>query len=64
MKLLGLTTVLFASTTLSAVIKREAQFQNGQPIDGKGKGGPILGKLPLSLRVPADLRDASDIALP
>ncbi|KAF2663033.1 oxalate decarboxylase [Lophiostoma macrostomum CBS 122681] len=43
MKLLGLTTALFASTTLSAVIKRDAQFENGQPIDGKGKGGPILG---------------------
>ena len=44
MKLSGLTTALFASSTLGAVIKRDAQFDNGQPIDGKGKGAPILGE--------------------
>ncbi|KAH7092309.1 RmlC-like cupin domain-containing protein [Paraphoma chrysanthemicola] len=35
--------VLFASSTLGAVVKRQAQFSQGQPIDGKGKGAPILG---------------------
>ncbi|KAF2023801.1 Bicupin, oxalate decarboxylase/oxidase [Setomelanomma holmii] len=35
--------VLFASSTLGAVFKRDAQFSQGQPIDGKGKGAPILG---------------------
>ena len=34
--------LLFASSTFGAVIKR-AEFKNGQPIDGKGKGAPILG---------------------
>lgn len=43
MKLSGLTILLFASTTFGAVIKREAQFKNGQPIDANGKGAPILG---------------------
>jgi oxalate decarboxylase len=36
--------VLFASSTFGAVIKRE-QFSKGQPIDDKGKGAPILGSL-------------------
>ncbi|OAL44447.1 Bicupin, oxalate decarboxylase/oxidase [Pyrenochaeta sp. DS3sAY3a] len=36
--------VLFASASLAAVVKRDAaQFEQGQPIDGKGKGAPILG---------------------
>jgi oxalate decarboxylase len=34
--------VLFTSSTFGAVIKRE-QFTQGQPIDDKGKGAPILG---------------------
>ena len=37
--------LLFTSATLGAVVKRESQFHNGQPIDGKGKGAPILGML-------------------
>lgn len=36
--------VLFASASLAAVVKRDAQFEQGQPIDGKGKGAPILGE--------------------
>lgn len=36
--------LLSASSAFGAVIKRDdAQFNNGQPIDGKGKGAPILG---------------------
>jgi hypothetical protein len=37
--------LFFASSTFGAVIKRAEgpQFKNGQPIDGKGKGAPILG---------------------
>ena len=38
--------LLFASSTLGAVLPRAddgPQFRNGQPIDGKGKGAPILG---------------------
>jgi oxalate decarboxylase len=36
--------ILSASLALGAVIKRDnSQFKNGQPIDGKGKGAPILG---------------------
>jgi hypothetical protein len=43
MKLQALaTSVLFASTSFAAVVKR-AQFTQGQPIDDKGKGAPILG---------------------
>jgi hypothetical protein len=34
--------VLFTSSTLAGVVKRE-QFTQGQPIDDKGKGAPILG---------------------
>lgn len=35
---------LVASTTaVPQNVKRDAQFNVGQPIDGKGKGGPILG---------------------
>lgn len=33
---------LCASVSLGAVVKRE-QFSQGQPIDDKGKGAPILG---------------------
>ncbi|KAF2465068.1 Bicupin, oxalate decarboxylase/oxidase [Lindgomyces ingoldianus] len=36
-------TLLFSLTALGAVIKRDAQFKNGQPIDANGKGAPILG---------------------
>ncbi|KAI8943273.1 hypothetical protein NX059_001293 [Plenodomus lindquistii] len=44
MKLQTLTaSVLFASWTLAGVVKRDALFLQGQPIDGKGKGAPILG---------------------
>ncbi|KAL6711491.1 hypothetical protein ACN47E_004425 [Coniothyrium glycines] len=35
--------VLFASSSFAAVVKRDGQFAQGQPIDGKGKGAPILG---------------------
>ncbi|KAF2105406.1 oxalate decarboxylase oxdD [Lophiotrema nucula] len=37
--------LLFSSASLGAVIRRAEgpQFTNGQPIDGKGKGAPILG---------------------
>jgi oxalate decarboxylase len=35
---------LYASTTFGAVIKRDAGFAQGQPVDGKGKGAPILGE--------------------
>jgi oxalate decarboxylase len=39
---------LFASSlSFAAVIKRE-QFTQGQPIDDKGKGAPILGNTPHS----------------
>ncbi|KAF2681955.1 Bicupin, oxalate decarboxylase/oxidase [Lentithecium fluviatile CBS 122367] len=44
MKLQSLVTALFsAHVTLAAVVKRDSGFGNGQPIDGKGKGAPILG---------------------
>ncbi|KAF2187126.1 oxalate decarboxylase [Zopfia rhizophila CBS 207.26] len=44
MKLTGpCSTLLFSFTALGAVVKREAQFKNGQPIDANGKGAPILG---------------------
>ena len=42
--------LLFASSTFGAVIER-AEFKNGQPIDGKGKGAPILGMHPLKFNV-------------
>lgn len=35
---------LFGSVTAANVVKRAAQFTQGQPIDGNGKGGPILGE--------------------
>ncbi|KAL5381842.1 hypothetical protein PMIN03_005507 [Paraphaeosphaeria minitans] len=36
--------LLIASLAFGAVIKRDnVQLKNGQPIDGKGKGAPILG---------------------
>ncbi|KAF2874668.1 RmlC-like cupin domain-containing protein [Massariosphaeria phaeospora] len=34
---------LCIALALAGVVKREAQFHDGQPIDGKGKGAPILG---------------------
>ncbi|TID27028.1 Bicupin oxalate decarboxylase/oxidase [Venturia nashicola] len=34
---------LFGSAATGNVVKRAAQFTQGQPIDGNGKGGPILG---------------------
>lgn len=34
--------VLFASSTLAGVVKRDGLFTQGQPVDGKGKGAPIL----------------------
>jgi len=40
-----------AVSTLGVVVKRDgAQFRDGQPIDGKGKGAPILGtpKVPIA----------------
>ncbi|KAH7380254.1 RmlC-like cupin domain-containing protein [Phaeosphaeria sp. MPI-PUGE-AT-0046c] len=37
-----LASALFAASSLGAVIKRE-QFSQGQPIDDRGKGAPILG---------------------
>jgi oxalate decarboxylase len=43
MRFLGLTAVLFSSTTFAAVIKRDSGFKDGQPIDANGKGAPILG---------------------
>lgn len=30
--------------TPAAVKRTDGEFENGQPIDGKGKGAPILGK--------------------
>lgn len=35
---------LFGSAATANVVKRAAQFTQGQPIDGNGKGGPILGE--------------------
>jgi len=45
MRLSSAISVLFASTALAGVVKRQtpAPFTDGQPIDGKGKGAPILG---------------------
>ncbi|KAF2019899.1 thermophilic glucose-6-phosphate isomerase [Aaosphaeria arxii CBS 175.79] len=44
MKFTSLTTLLFATAAFGGVVKREeSQFKLGQPIDGKGKGAPILG---------------------
>lgn len=37
-----LANVLFATSSFGAVVKRE-QFSQGQPIDDRGKGAPILG---------------------
>lgn len=37
-----LASALFATSSLGGVVKRE-QFNQGQPIDDKGKGAPILG---------------------
>lgn len=36
---------LFVSAATANVVKRAAQFTQGQPIDGNGKGGPILGEI-------------------
>ena len=38
------TTILSVSSAFGAVIKRDT-FEDGQPIDGKGKGAPILGMI-------------------
>lgn len=35
---------LLVTAATANVVKRAAQFTQGQPIDGNGKGGPILGK--------------------
>ncbi|KAF2636606.1 Bicupin, oxalate decarboxylase/oxidase [Massarina eburnea CBS 473.64] len=44
MKLQLLTATIFcASLSLSAIVKRDAGFKDGQPIDANGKGAPILG---------------------
>lgn len=37
-----LANALFATSSFAAVVKRE-QFSQGQPIDDRGKGAPILG---------------------
>jgi hypothetical protein len=37
------------ANVLPQLDKRAAQFAQGQPIDGNGKGGPILGKYILAL---------------
>jgi hypothetical protein len=36
--------VFFASSAFAGVVKRQTPFSDGQPIDGKGKGAPILGR--------------------
>lgn len=46
--------ILFASSTLAGVVKREAEFAKGQPIDGKGKGAPLLGKIESPRSLPTD----------
>lgn len=33
------------SKHLRPVVERRQQFKQGEPIDAKGKGGPLLGKL-------------------
>lgn len=33
------------SKHLRPVVEKRQQFKQGEPIDAKGKGGPILGKL-------------------
>ncbi|KAH6625345.1 RmlC-like cupin domain-containing protein [Boeremia exigua] len=45
MRLSTAVTVFFATSAFAAVVKRQAPvpFSDGQPIDGKGKGAPILG---------------------
>jgi len=46
MKLQSLSIALLSSSVaFAAVVKRDSGdgFKNGQPIDGKGKGAPILG---------------------
>jgi hypothetical protein len=47
MKLLNLCSVYllgFSAGANASLIKRAAEFLQGQPIDGKGKGARILGK--------------------
>jgi len=48
MKFCATVSLLFASASFAAVVKRQtpAPFSDGQPIDGKGKGAPILGTFP------------------
>lgn len=43
MKLITTVYVLFTSSALAGVVKRQTPFSDGQPVDGKGKGAPILG---------------------
>lgn len=43
MRLSTAISVLFASSALGGVVKRQTPFSDGQPVDGKGKGAPILG---------------------
>ncbi|KZM24183.1 nutrient reservoir [Ascochyta rabiei] len=42
MKLTAAVNVLFVSSAFAGVVKRQTPFSDGQPIDGKGKGAPIL----------------------
>jgi hypothetical protein len=46
--------LLSTSAAFAAVVKRDSGFPSGQPIDAKGKGGPILGML--RKRTPRDVR--------
>ena len=43
MRLSAAVGILFVSSALAGVVKRQTPFSDGQPIDGKGKGAPILG---------------------
>ena len=43
MRLSAAVGILLASSALAGVVKRQTPFADGQPIDGKGKGAPILG---------------------
>ncbi|KAF2666277.1 oxalate decarboxylase [Microthyrium microscopicum] len=43
MKLTTIATTLLLSVVQANVVKRDAQFAQGEPVDATGKGGPILG---------------------
>ncbi|KAL1601252.1 hypothetical protein SLS59_005405 [Nothophoma quercina] len=43
MRLSAAVGILLSSSALAGVVKRQTPFADGQPIDGKGKGAPILG---------------------